>query len=642
MKKLLFIFLILGLSSVLGMEPEGEREFQEGRHCMTINIKEPIKLFTSDGVEVEFSPSEVRRLDSRMLNDLLGEFGEKLDEAIPLKDIDVATLTIIKNILEKGLDKTLSSYKDDWSYLIDALEFLGATKLLDDVCTWVAKNCDLTKFDSTNMFSTFIKQRRVCYPLQKALARRLCSTECALKTVCKNPIILERYAWFSVVAPDNSFIVTASANNTVKIWRLNEEREVVGEPIILAGHTGMIYSLAIAKDNAFIVTGSSDRTAKIWRLDENLELAGEPITLSEHTRAIGSVAIAKDNSFIVTGSGDRTAKIWRLNKDHEPVGEPITLVGHTQPILSAKIATDNAFIVTTSFDGTARIWRLNEDHEPAGEPIILREQFAIRSVAIASDNSFIVIGAEEGTFFQRLSKNHTLAFWPIRLRGHDSKAHAVIAADNSFIVTSATGYRDDAPAKIWRLDKNHELAGEPITLRGLSTPITSVAIAADSSFIVIGSGDRTAKIWRLNEDHKPVGEPIKLTDYTPTGIASDNSFIVTGLKYGAVKIWRNLTISDVSELDLAQTLVLLKLVTSPSEIIYATPDFYAIYESLPKNDSRLAQFCTAIKQGKSIEKMSSIGMAIWFAYKNFMTRAIHETPATYDSLPENLKRIVDE
>jgi hypothetical protein len=78
-------------------------------------------------------------------------------------------------------------------------------------------------------------------------------------------------------------------------------------------HNSNPYGEAMAQVQEFgqiLVSASADKTIKIWRLD-----TGELLqTLNGHSAAVNSVAISPDGEFIVSGSSDKTIKIWQIFK----------------------------------------------------------------------------------------------------------------------------------------------------------------------------------------------------------------------------------------------------------------------------------------------------------------------------------------
>ncbi len=122
--------------------------------------------------------------------------------------------------------------------------------------------------------------------------------------------------------------------------------------------------------------------------------------------------------------------------------------------------------------------------EPFVQHTLTGHEGDITSVAISSDNSFIVTGSSDETAIIWDSKTGELLH---TLSGHTGWINSVaISSDNSFIVTGSW----DNTAKIWNAQ------GQLLnTLSGHQELIKSVAISSDNSFIVTGSWDKTAKIW---------------------------------------------------------------------------------------------------------------------------------------------------
>jgi hypothetical protein len=61
-------------------------------------------------------------------------------------------------------------------------------------------------------------------------------------------------------SPDGSRILSASADNTVRIWDAATGREIR----TLAGHGGLVYSASFSPDGGRIVSGSWDNTLRLW------------------------------------------------------------------------------------------------------------------------------------------------------------------------------------------------------------------------------------------------------------------------------------------------------------------------------------------------------------------------------------------
>jgi WD40 repeat protein len=77
----------------------------------------------------------------------------------------------------------------------------------------------------------------------------------------------------------------------------------------LAGHTGLIDSVAFSPDGKTLVTGSADHTVRLWDPATGQATA----TLTGHTDIVLSVAFSPDGKTIASGSLDHTVRLWNLS-----------------------------------------------------------------------------------------------------------------------------------------------------------------------------------------------------------------------------------------------------------------------------------------------------------------------------------------
>ena len=114
------------------------------------------------------------------------------------------------------------------------------------------------------------------------------------------------------VAPDGTWLATASEDGTVRTWAAD------GTPrATLTGHGGRVRAVAIAPDGTWLATASddgtwlaaagTDGTVRTWAAD------GTPrATLTSHGGPVRAVAIAPDGTWLATGSDDGTVRIWAV------------------------------------------------------------------------------------------------------------------------------------------------------------------------------------------------------------------------------------------------------------------------------------------------------------------------------------------
>jgi hypothetical protein len=133
-------------------------------------------------------------------------------------------------------------------------------------------------------------------------------------------------------------------------WIHNHSRPRESEALIrtLTGHTGPVEACAVSPDGTWVVSASADGTVKIWDAATGTERA----TLTGHTGGVRACAVSPDGTWVVSASDDGTLKIW----DAATGTERATLTGHTCPVEACAVSPDGTWVVSASDDGTVKIW----------------------------------------------------------------------------------------------------------------------------------------------------------------------------------------------------------------------------------------------------------------------------------------------
>ncbi|WP_433931103.1 protein kinase [Sorangium cellulosum] len=317
---------------------------------------------------------------------------------------------------------------------------------------------------------------------------------------------------FASYSPDGKRIVTASIDNTARVWNADG----TGEPLVLRGHDDLVFSAAFSPDGKRIVTGSSDKTARVWNADGT----GEPLVLRGHEERVLSAAFSPDGKRIVTASWDKTARVWNA----DGTGKPLVLRGHEDRVYSAAFSPDGKRIVTASWDKTARVWNA----DGTGKPLVLRgHEDRVYSAAFSPDGKRIVTGSWDKT---ARAWNADGTGKPLVLRGHeDLVCSAAFSPDGKRIVTASW----DKTARAWNADGT----GEPLVLRGHEDAVASAAFSPDGKRIVTASSDNTARVWNADG----TGGPLVLRGHEDrifsAAFSPDGKRIVTGSYDKTAWVW---------------------------------------------------------------------------------------------------------
>lgn len=281
------------------------------------------------------------------------------------------------------------------------------------------------------------------------------------------------------ISSDNQFLVSGSADYTMKIWELQTSRLIA----TLNGHKEPVYAVAITPDNQRIVSGSSDNTIKIWEFS-----TGELIrTLTGHSDSVYSVAMSPDGQTIASGSWDNTIKLWNLpNSIWTQSGQEIhTFTGHSDWVYSLAFSADGQMLASGSWDRTIKLWNI-----PQGK--------LIRSLLGHSDRIFSVAFSPHKPMLASASWDKTIKLWDLStgkvihtLMGHRDRVFSIAFHPQENILVSGSW---DNTIKLWNLDTGKLIR----TLTKHSDTIWSVVFSADGQTLACGTHDHLIQIWRAD------------------------------------------------------------------------------------------------------------------------------------------------
>ena len=367
----------------------------------------------------------------------------------------------------------------------------------------------------------------------------------------------------AVYSPDGKYIVTASWDNTAKIWQAPEGR-LLRE---LKGHTASLTSAFFSPNGKYIVTTSKDSTARIWETStgnflntlkshvdwvaagsfstdgkyvvtaswDNTAIIWETATarlqhkLSAHTGAVNDAHFSPDGKYLVTASKDSTAKVWQTSN-----GQLLYAVKHNDWVNTASFSSDGKHIITASKDGTAKLWVTNNGNLHS---TLKGHSGGVNTAVVSIDNKYILTASEDSTARLWEAAKGQLIY---KFRNHNDAVNAAFfSANGKYIVTASA----DNVARVWQT-KNGELLNE---LKGHSGPINVACFSPDEKYILTASADNTSKIWNLQG--ALIGELRGHTSVVTSATYSlDGKYMVTASWDNTAKLWDGLDGKLLSDL----------------------------------------------------------------------------------------------
>lgn len=153
------------------------------------------------------------------------------------------------------------------------------------------------------------------------------------------------------LARDNTALVSASSDLTVKLWRPHSEQKE--EPVSIGQHADYVKCVATPSQSSdWVASGGLDRKIYLWDLSGKgktleIDVSGEEITEK------GSVyALSVNPSILGSGGPEGTVRLW-----DPKTGKSITkFVGHTDNVRSILVNAAGDTVITASSDQTVKVW----------------------------------------------------------------------------------------------------------------------------------------------------------------------------------------------------------------------------------------------------------------------------------------------
>jgi WD40 repeat protein len=166
-------------------------------------------------------------------------------------------------------------------------------------------------------------------------------TRCQVKTLYKHDDFIDNLA----VTPDGSFAVSASQDETLKVWDIKRRKVNKGSSRTkVEPTTGLV---------------SADGLLALKSVSKDHQTDGELFTLRGHKGKVSTVDVSPDGALAVSGSEDCSVRVWDIKN-----GKPLrTMRGHEGPVKAVVTLPTGIQCVSAAEDGTLRVWDLQHGEE---------------------------------------------------------------------------------------------------------------------------------------------------------------------------------------------------------------------------------------------------------------------------------------
>jgi WD40 repeat protein len=328
----------------------------------------------------------------------------------------------------------------------------------------------------------------------------------------------------AVFAPDNRWLATGSADNTIRLWDRASGRELRA----LLGHKNWIKSLAVNHRGQTLASGSNDQTVKLWDVSSGREM----FTLAGHINSVDVLVFSPDDRWLVSGSSDKTIRVW----DAASGAAVHSLNAHAAPLTALSFSPDGKTLASADADGVINLWDTATWNLSR---TLKRPPQKITALSFSPNAEQLFSGSADGS----------ILVWDAakgrELRSMKAGGSGVLAlaftAPGELTSTSADGtigFWDSAAGKQKR-GANFGTAGEEILFAALAENAELLA-TSDGSRIVQVRNAGTGKLVKTLESHS--------VNSLSLAFSNDGRWLASGTNDRAIRIWQTATGREMPKL----------------------------------------------------------------------------------------------
>ncbi|KAL0258137.1 WD repeat protein Lub1 [Diplodia seriata] len=298
----------------------------------------------------------------------------------------------------------------------------------------------------------------------------------------------------SVAFPDPSFVLSASRDATVRVWKLLSNTPPTYDCTLASHGTAFVNSVAYVPPSSsypdgLIVAGGKDTIIEVRQPSKAPEENAEALLLG-HQSNVCALDVAEDGRTIVSGSWDTEARIWQVGNWEAST----VLRGHTASVW-AVLAYDRKIVITGCADKQIRFFTTDGKllRSIQGGPDVVRALCRLPE------------SHPSGAQFASAGNDGVIRLWTIEgqqvaeLFGHENFIYALATLPTGELVSSS----EDRTVRIW---KGTECV-QTITHPAIS--VWSVAVCQQNGDIATGASDRAVRVFSRAQDRQAEASTIK-------------------------------------------------------------------------------------------------------------------------------------
>ncbi len=277
---------------------------------------------------------------------------------------------------------------------------------------------------------------------------------------------------------DNKSLILGCKDRQIRVWRFLDTPELQGS---LAGHQKEAWALAFSPDGALLASGSDDNTIKLWDVDSEREL----LTLTGHSQTVTALAFFHEGDRLASVSLDGKVILWDLTRTgpdrRQIVAGSSVLHAYDDRLRAVSVSSDGQHLAVAGMKGLIHIWDV-AGRETQSD--LAGHAGAVYALAYSPNPSVLASASSDGTV--RLWDPHSGTLNDMETFPGDMRSVA-FSADG--LMMAAGG--DPRNVTLWSMNSwevTMTMTGHPLTVR-------SVAISPDFKTIATACDDEKVRLW---------------------------------------------------------------------------------------------------------------------------------------------------
>jgi len=254
-----------------------------------------------------------------------------------------------------------------------------------------------------------------------------------------------------------------SEEEEIVTWNLKEGTSNVAP----SGFKDRINAMVVTSDGKFIVTGSADKTLRIWNAEAGHSVTPDPINFGKDE--VVQLRISMDETKVAAGGSTGQVRVYSL-----ATGEPVSsFIQDTARITALAFLWDRKRLVTGNADGTCRLW----DIESGGHFKQVQRKFNGPVVDIktspalpAGDGEHVVLAGDNLTVSWILSTKEGKEKLSYSMQSYALPvvSLAVPQQGNGWMVGNIEGARASVKSRAFQRYESTNLQDAPVTFVGFT------------------------------------------------------------------------------------------------------------------------------------------------------------------------------